>query len=135
MKKTVIASQKSYEAALEYLKRQARVSHPDGSFDKQHRWYPSAQENCGVSDTIRLPSARWPFSYLHACRSLKHVATLFGADETDMRRAMKDLKDRFSCDDRAGCTRAQEFVESGEVLAMHVAELAQAAPSALPRKM
>lgn len=53
-----------------------RVINPDGTFDNGGRWYPSAAEDCGVSSTVRSPSKAWPFSYMTACRTLKHVKAL-----------------------------------------------------------
>lgn len=35
---------KTEEAALEYLARKDRTSHPAGDFDNAKRWYPSKDE-------------------------------------------------------------------------------------------
>lgn len=59
-----------------YEARKERLIHPVGQFDKQGRWYPSADEDCGVSATVRTPSRAWPYSYMVACRTRKHAAAL-----------------------------------------------------------
>lgn len=59
-----------------YAALRDRRIHPEGEFDKAGRWYPSTEENCGVSSVIRSPSRRWPHSYMHACRTRKHVQAL-----------------------------------------------------------
>jgi hypothetical protein len=53
-----------------------RVIHPDGKFDNAGRWYPSEAEDCGVSRVICTPSRAYPYSYMIACRTRKHVAKL-----------------------------------------------------------
>lgn len=53
-----------------------RVIHPDGKFDNAGRWYPSEAEDCGISRVIRTPSRAYPYSYLVACRTRKHVTQL-----------------------------------------------------------
>ena len=59
--------------AIVYFALKERLIHPEGEFDKQGRWYPSDEENCGVSRTHRSPSRAYPYSYMTACRSRKHV--------------------------------------------------------------
>ena len=59
-----------------YRALQDRVIHPEGEFDKGGRWYPSEKENQGVTDIIRSPSKAYPYSYLVACRSKKHVKAI-----------------------------------------------------------
>ena len=53
-----------------------RDIHPEGEFDKQGRWFPSDDENCGVRSEIRTPSRSYPYSYMTACRTKKHVRRL-----------------------------------------------------------
>lgn len=60
-----------------YTARRDRLTNPQGSFDKQGRWYPSAAENAdSYTDGLRSPSRAWPYSYLTGARTRKHVAAL-----------------------------------------------------------
>lgn len=60
-----------------YEARKARKSHPAGSFDKGGRWYPSAAEDAdSFTSSIRSPSAAWPYSYMLAARTRKHIKAL-----------------------------------------------------------
>lgn len=135
MKTKQLPSQQAYEAALEYLKRKARVSHPDGYFDKAKRWYPSDDEDCGITSTIRAPSRGWPYSYLLAARSLVHVATLFEQDATMVRAAVKDLNKRFASDAGFDFQAAEDFVEQGGLLFSAVSQDYAVAPVAAARKL
>jgi len=56
-----------------YAARKSRASHPEGTFDRHGRWYPSESEECSCCRKIRVPSRRWPYSLLHHCRTRKHV--------------------------------------------------------------
>jgi len=73
------------EALIEYLNRRDRESDPEGSFDSAGRWYPSDEERQECCRTIREPSRKWPYSLLVHCRSLRHVARLYGVDEQTLR--------------------------------------------------
>jgi len=53
--------------------RQAREIHPDGTFDKHGRWFPSAAERCGCCDIARPPSKKYPYNYLVHCRGAIHA--------------------------------------------------------------
>ena len=46
-----------------------RIIHPSGTFDAKKRF--TAQNDDLIN--VRAPSARWPFSHMTACRSLKYV--------------------------------------------------------------
>jgi hypothetical protein len=60
--------------------RKSRRCHPEGSFDKSSRWYPSAREDCGGDGTnVRRPSASWPYSYMMRCRTRQHCQVLVTA--------------------------------------------------------
>jgi len=60
-----------------YTRRQARLTHPEGHFDKARRFEPSADEDGGdITHRIRTPSRAWPWSYMTACRAKKHCAVL-----------------------------------------------------------
>jgi hypothetical protein len=49
-----------------------RQIHPQGDFDNQGRWYPSLAQSAGEM-TVRSPSKHYPYSYMTACRTLKHT--------------------------------------------------------------
>jgi len=60
-----------------YGARRDRKTHPEGAFDKQKRWYPSACEDAdGDGSSTRSPSAAWPYSYMLRCRTRQHVKVL-----------------------------------------------------------
>jgi hypothetical protein len=83
-----VAQTKLARAASEYLNRQSRYSHPDGKFDNGGRWYPSQSEKCDCCN-VRRPSRAYPYSLMLHCRTIKHVARLYGVAERDLRRAIK----------------------------------------------
>lgn len=57
--------------------RKERLTHPDGTFDKQGRWYPSEIEDAeGDGSCVRSPSRAWPYSYMLRCRTRAHCKTL-----------------------------------------------------------
>ena len=74
------------EALYEWKRLQDRRQHPDGTFDKQGRWYPSDAETQDCCQHIRSPSARYPYSLMKHCRSVGHVAARFGVDIKDLRK-------------------------------------------------
>lgn len=80
--------QKLESAIEEYISRKDRTSHPEGAFDKQGRWYPSEAERCGCCDTVRSPSRAYPYSYMLHCRTVGHIANLYGVPVTDLRKAV-----------------------------------------------
>jgi hypothetical protein len=59
------------EAVAAYIALSNRVANPEGSFDKQKRWYPDAR--CSCCATIRSPSKSWPYSLLVHCRTSEHI--------------------------------------------------------------
>ena len=77
------------QAAYEYIRRRERATHPDGSFDRGGRWYPSEAEEQPCCDCIRRPSRAWPYTLMTHCRSVVHVANLYGVDPREVRRAVK----------------------------------------------
>jgi len=82
-------SQDQIEKAVAcYRKRQNRKEHPDGEFDRSGRWYPSEKEKCQCCHNVRSPTARWPYSLMRHCRSIEHIAHLFGVDVHDLRKAI-----------------------------------------------
>ena len=59
-----------------YATRKSRREHPDGTFDKAGRWYPSEAETCECCKHIRPPSRGWPYSLMVHCRTMKHIRNL-----------------------------------------------------------
>ena len=92
MKKKETFSPEVETAAREYIARQSRDTHPDGTFDRAGRWYPSESEWCNCCTGIRSPSRAYPYSLMTHCRSAGHVAALYGVDARDLRRAIKYVK-------------------------------------------
>jgi hypothetical protein len=79
---------KVFEATVEYLLRKERYSHPDGKSDKS-RWYPSDTERKICCNSIRSPSRAYPWSLMTHCRSIEHVAMLYGVDKTEIKECLK----------------------------------------------
>ncbi len=85
-----MAEKTSLELAIEcYARRQNRAEHPDGKFDKGGRWYPSEAEVQVCCSRIRTPSRTWPYSLMRHCRSVEHVAKLYGVSVTELRRVVR----------------------------------------------
>lgn len=84
-------SEKLERAVKEYRDRQARRSHPEGSFKPSGTWWPSEKESATCCNSIRTPSRAWPYSLMTHCRTAKHVAKLFGVDEKELRAAARKL--------------------------------------------
>jgi len=72
-----------------WRRRHDRREHPAGTFDRQSRWYPGDSERQTCCDSVRGPSRAWPYSYMLHCRSVEHVAALYGVDPTMLRRATR----------------------------------------------
>ncbi|WP_407543532.1 hypothetical protein Q0M94_26640 (plasmid) [Deinococcus radiomollis] len=66
-----LAVEQQTAVRLVYGAMRGRQIHPYGDFDKQGRWYPTLAQNAGDM-TVRSPS-RYPYSYMTACRTLKHT--------------------------------------------------------------
>lgn len=79
---------KEQQAAVEYLRRKDRTSHPDGHTDKGGRWYPDDSEKQPCCDSVRSPSRSFPWSYMTHCRSLGHVAMLYGVEKDAVRQCL-----------------------------------------------
>jgi len=77
-------------AAYEYIRRQKREVHPAGKFDRGGRWYPTDDEEQKCCASIRQPSRAWPYTLMSHCRSMAHVAALYGVDAREVRRAVRD---------------------------------------------
>lgn len=81
----------AFAALARYERRQARIEHPSGSFDKAKRWYPSGRDE-EVIDAGRSPSRSYPNSYNAACRSLAHCERFDEADHQTVLRLKRELK-------------------------------------------
>lgn len=80
-------SDSAIEAVSHYLRRQARLEHPDGRFDRGGRFYLA--EACGRECSIRTPSRRYPYSQMLHGRTLEHCARVLGADVRESRRLLR----------------------------------------------
>jgi hypothetical protein len=80
------------DAVSAYIARQARDAHPVGTFDRGGRWYPADEEWRNCCARIRTPSRSWPYSLLVHCRTVEHVAALYGVDVAELRRAVRVAK-------------------------------------------
>ena len=76
-------------AAACWRRRRNRQEHPDGTFDRAKRWYPSDTERQDCCNRVRGPSRAWPYSYMTHCRSVDHVAALFDLPVSVVRRATR----------------------------------------------
>ena len=63
-------------AAVIFNERQARVIHPEGTFEKHGVWYPSDAERQPCCEGLREPTRKYPYSLITHCRTVKHVAHL-----------------------------------------------------------
>ena len=79
-----------YPAAIEYLNRKARASHPEGSFDNASRWYPDEYYPCCTQ--VRSPSRAWPYSLMVHCRTAEHVANEYGCSVKMLRRIARQIE-------------------------------------------
>ncbi|HYE72079.1 MAG TPA: hypothetical protein VEF04_02060 [Blastocatellia bacterium] len=75
------------QAAFDYEALQIRTRHPEGEFDSKQRWFPSRSERRHCCESVRTPSAKWPYSLMKHCRSSKHVAEKYGITERELNRA------------------------------------------------
>ena len=83
--------QPALAALVRYERRQARIEHPSGSFDKAKRWYPNGRDE-EVMDAGRSPSRSYPNSYNLACRSLAHCERYEDADHQIVLLLKRELK-------------------------------------------
>ena len=79
------------QAARTFIARRDRTAHPAGKFDNASRWYPSEKETCDCCSSVRSPSRAHPFSYMVHCRTIKHVASLYGVNESELRKEIRRL--------------------------------------------
>lgn len=86
-------------AAIEYMRRKDRKTHPPGTFDSAGRFY--ADERTFATRTCRTPSRSWPFSEMKAARTVAHVAEVFDVEDlaTEIRQLVNFANAR-GADDR-----------------------------------
>lgn len=87
-----MTTEKLHQAAQEYIARRDRQTNPDGKFDSKGRWYPSDAERCDCCNSVRSPSRAYPYSYMVHCRTITHVANLYGVTESDLRKEVRRLE-------------------------------------------
>jgi len=95
--------QRVSRAVQEYFSRQNRESHPEGNFDNKARWYPCEGEERGCCSNIRRPSAAYPYSLMLHCRTMKHIANLYGVNYIDLKREVSLIRRGF----RVGYSRTE----------------------------
>ncbi len=74
-----------------YLDRQARDTHPSGSFDNGGRWYPDEDEIQECCNSIRRPSRNYPYSLMVHCRTIKHIANLYNVEVRAIRTIVRNI--------------------------------------------
>ena len=86
------AQNRAAEAGMEFVCRDLRLHHPDGTFDEGGRFYPSEKEVRDGCGNIRTPSRAFPFSLMKHCRTAKHVAKLYDVSEKDLKAEAENVK-------------------------------------------
>ena len=87
-----MAENRARDAAQEYIARRDRLVNPDGEFDRKGRWRSSEEETQTCCAGIRCPSRAYPYSEMVHCRTVAHVAQLYGVTEADLRRELRVLE-------------------------------------------
>lgn len=82
------------QAAACYIARQQRNQHPAGKFDKAGRWEPSESERCDCCAAIRTPSRAYKYGLMVHCRTMAHIANLYGVAIQDVRRAVREIESK-----------------------------------------
>jgi hypothetical protein len=101
------------DAGLEFVCRELRLHHPDGTFDEGGRFYPSEKEARDCCATIRAPSREFPFSLMKHCRTIKHVAKLYEVSEKAVKAEAEKVRQQlwYLCHVR-DFDRIQDIIES-----------------------
>jgi len=73
------------QAYHEWVLREMRMTLPKGRFDASGRWYPTDDELRDCCREVPEPSEACPHTLLVHCRSIGHVARLFGVNEQTLR--------------------------------------------------
>ena len=84
--------QKVLATVREYINLRDRVTNPEGTFDKQGRFYLAGRSEYACCQAVRSPSRRFPYSEMKHGRTLKHVATKNGVDIKACRKVLKGLE-------------------------------------------
>lgn len=86
-------------AAIEYMRRKERKTHPPGTFDSAGRFY--ADERTAAIQSCRAPSRAWPLPEMKTARTVAHVAEVFEVGEfvTEIRQIV-NFADARNADDR-----------------------------------
>lgn len=79
-----------------YTDRRDRLAHPSGSFDRAGRFYPDTDEWRHCCAAVRGPSRAYPYAYMLHCRTLAHVAALYGVDAGTLRAALRAVNPRLA---------------------------------------
>lgn len=82
------------EAVAAYTRRRDRTEHPTGEFDARGRWQPAEGERRPCCAAVRSPSAAYPYSLMLHCRTVAHVAALYGIGSTELGRAVRGAAPR-----------------------------------------
>jgi len=84
--------QKVLATVREYIDLRDRVTNPEGTFDKQGRFYIAGRSEYACCQAVRSPSRRFPYSEMKHGRTLKHVAAKNGVDIKLCRKALKEIE-------------------------------------------
>ena len=77
------------EHAVEcYLSRQNRKEVPSGYCDDEGRWFPFGKERKACCKRVIQPTRMWTRSLLTHCRTMDHVAHLYGVTLHTLRAAV-----------------------------------------------
>lgn len=101
MSKLPRSNSRIYKAALQFRRLRDREEHPDGSFDKAGRWYPSDDEELECCHSVRGPSRAYPYPLLQHCRTAVHVAKTWKVEVREVRRVARLLDQRFNQEESA----------------------------------
>lgn len=72
------------EARQTYIERRRKSSHPLGIWISRG-WFPDFIEHRECCDLVRRPTMSYPKSLMRHCRTLKHIANLYGVPLSDLR--------------------------------------------------
>jgi Uncharacterised protein family (UPF0158) len=92
--KSTKAQHQASEAGREFVCRELRLHHPDGTFDDGGRFYPSEKEVRDCCANIRAPSRAFPFSLMTHCRTVKHVAKLYDVSQKELKAGAEKVKEQ-----------------------------------------
>ena len=79
-------------AAMLFILRNDQGRYPIGHFSSSSKWYPDPIEVVDCCKSIRRPSIKWPYSLMRHCYTIKHIASLFGADIKGVRECIPNAR-------------------------------------------